>query len=387
MMRPLMAVFLVVLAAGCGPFSHRATSDAWLVPGSGRASYGIGEPGAGKPLRVAVYGDVHTGREGHRAVVAAIRREKPDLVIFTGDAVDCRPVGHMPDLGERVYAIPFWPQYYRGRPAFSLLTFVPFPALVHEFLLAESWPIRDADGWNHFLEDSAPLRLEDRVPFVFVPGNHDQFHAFDRAEIARLFGEPGGSGGRGGEASWFAMDVAGVRFVVVNTGTDTPFEPDPLAANGEQLRWLDAQLADVEARGMTAVVCAHFPPVASGTSDPPRSAVTDRLLTHLLGRPCVRLVLSGHSHEYERLELPRPGGPSATFVVASGGGAPPGHEAPERVASSRVLIEGHFHFVVLEFHAQEIRGRFVAVDKAPAGGSFSSPPPVDEFTIPLGPLR
>ena len=393
-MRLTLAAFLALLA-GCGPFSHNATDSGWLVPETHRASRPLRALDAERPLRVAVYGDVHRGREGHRAVVAAIRREKPDLVIYTGDALDCRPLGHLPDCGEAAYAIPLWPQFYRGRPAFSFLSFVPFPAVVHEFCLNGPWPIRHANGLNDFLEDSAPLRLEDGVPFLFVPGNHDVFHDFDRGEIARLFGEPGGGGGRDPEALWFAMEIGDVRFLVLNTGTDTPGDPEPLAEDGAQLRWLDAQLADAEARGTTAIVCAHLPPRSSGTNDPPREAVTERLAARLLRRPCVRLVLSGHMHEYERVEVARREGPPATFVVTGGGGSPCDHESEDRVPGSQILIEDRHHFVLLEFRPEDLHGRFVAVDGPPENVAdasreslpLKSPPPSDEFTIPLEPRR
>ncbi|MBI2920750.1 MAG: metallophosphoesterase [Planctomycetes bacterium] len=389
-MRTLTALLLTLLA-GCGPFSHNDTDAAWLVPETRRASRELPDLDPAKTFRVAVYGDVHCGRLEHRAVVAAIRREKPDLVVYMGDALDCRPLGHLPDCGEAAYAIPLWPQFYRGRPAFSFLSFVPFPAVVHELLLNGPWPIRHANGLNDFLEDSAPLRLEDGVPFLFVPGNHDVFHEFDRGEIARLFGEPGGEGGRDPEALWFATDAGGVRFVVLNTGTDTPCDGEPLAEDGAQLRWLDAQLAGAEARGMTAVVCAHLPPRSSGTNDPPREAVTVRLTQRVMAHPCVRLVLSGHMHEYERVELARRKGPPATFVVTGGAGGVFDREPEDRVGGSQILIEDRHHFVLLEFRAADVHGKFVAVDEPPdrtAGASrdiplMRSPPPSDEFTIPL----
>lgn len=388
-MRAHLVALLAVLGAGCGPFAHQESDRRWLFPDTGSATCALPAAGPTRPLRIAVYGDVHRGREAHRAVVAAIRRERPDLVIFTGDALDCRPVGHLPDIGAGAYLFPFWPQYYRGRPLFSLLSLVPFPAAVHELFLSGPLPARHASGLNDFLEDTAPLRLDDSTPYVFVPGNHDVFHAFDRGEIARLFGEPGGAGGHDPEALWYSTDLAGVRFVVIDTGSDTPGDREPLAEGGAQLAFLEERLADAERRGMSAIVCGHLPPWASGDDDPPRPAVAEQFGRVLVERPCVALVLGGHTHRYERIERVRPAGEPATFVVASGGGATAGGNAVDRVPGSVALVEGRHHFVLLEIGQGTIRGRLVVVplrDQDAALGPASylpADPPTDEFTIKL----
>lgn len=388
-MRTHLVALLAVLGSGCGPFAHQETDRQWLLPGTGSATCALPAAGPSRPLRVAVYGDVHRGREGHRAVVAAIRRERPDFVIFTGDALDCRPVGHLPDIGAGAYMFPFWPQYYRGQPLFSLLSLVPFPAAVHELFLAGPLPARHATGLNDFLEDTAPLRLEDRTPFVFVPGNHDVFHTFDRGEIARLFGEPGGAGGHDPDALWYSSDLAGVRFIVIDTGTDTPGDREPLAAEGAQMAFLEERLADAERAGMSVVVCGHLPPWASGDDDPPRPAVAEQFGRLLVDHSCVALVLSGHTHRYERLRRDRPADEPATFVVASGGGATAGENAVERVPGSIALVERQYHFVMLEFGPEEIHGRLVVVPVRDGGAAsrlasyLPEAPPADEFTIPL----
>lgn len=378
-----------VAASGCGPFSHDETDARWLVEDTGRAVRALPAASAPRPFRVAVYGDVHRGREGHRAVVSAIRDERPDLVVFTGDALDCRPAGHMPEFGPGGLLIPFWPQYYRGRPLFTLLSLVPFPAAVHELLLSGPYPVRHADGLNSFLEDTAPLRLDDAVPFLFVPGNHDVFHEFDRREIARLFGEPGGEGGRDPEALWFSLDAGGVRFVVLDTGSDTPGDRDPLREGGPQWAFLEERVAGARREGLGVVVCAHLPPFATGRDDPPRDEVTVRLGEVLRDTGGIALVLSGHTHQYERLGLPRRDGTTACFVVTSGGGAEEKAAAADPVPESVRRIDGRLHFVLLEIDAEEIRGRFVAVrapgrDGPPAAASFRAhPDPQDTFTIPL----
>lgn len=363
-----------LLLAGCvGPASHPATDPRWLVPGTGRASVAPEDtPGEGRPLRIAVYGDCRGNRESHRAVVAAIRSERPDLVVFTGDALECFPVGHMPDLGWPGYLIPLWPQYLRGYPFFSLTTLIPFPQLMHETLLSPFHPVRDRAGWNGFLEDTFGLRVEDRVPFVFVPGNHDLYHRFDRETVAALFGRPG--------TPWYALDVRGVRLVVLDTGTDMPGDGEPAAPDGEEVRWLDGAVADAQARGLLPVVAFHRPAYSSGAEDPVDPGIAAGIGA-VLARRSVPLALSGHAHAYERIERARADGGTTTFLVTGGAGAPFHHEVEgeARDPGSRAFAESTLHFVLVEVGEHGIRGRAVSV---PPPGSADAPRTLDAFELP-----
>src|SRR5215510_6392854 len=114
-LRPSILFFIAALTfiAACSWWDHVPTQPGWLEPAPALAPPPSGDhPGA---LRVAVYGDTRGNRPVHRQVVAAISEQKPDLVIFTGDALECLPVGHLPDYGGWQYAIPFWPQVHRNQ--------------------------------------------------------------------------------------------------------------------------------------------------------------------------------------------------------------------------------------------------------------------------------
>jgi len=334
-----------------------------------------------------VYGDTRGDRAAHRAVVEAIRAARPDLVVFTGDALSCFPVGHMPDLGPLGVAVPLWPQALRGYPAFSLLTLVPFPALLHQTLLAPFHPPRDPDGFDGFLEDTAPLRLGDGVPLLFVPGNHDLYHRFDRAEVARLFGAPGRGGGRDPGALWHAVDAGPLRLLVLDTGTDLAFDADPIPPGGPQLRWLDAALARAEADGVPAIVALHLPPFSSAAEDGPVPWARERIVEGILDRHAVPLILCGHAHAYERIERRDPTGRTQLFVVTGGGGAPFHTEAPpaRRDPGSRAFVEGVLHFVLLEVGAHSIRGRAFAVEapSRPLPRGFAPGAVLDQFQVPI----
>jgi hypothetical protein len=334
-------------------------------------------------------------------VVEAILRERPDLVLFAGDAVDCLPAGHLHDYGGWQYLIPLWPQAVRDYPAVSLASVVPFPALVHETLLAPFAPPRDAGGWPGFLEDTAPLRGTG-VPMLVAAGNHDSYHRADREALARFLGPPAaGAPGpatapgaappapeRSPEALWYSVDLGGWRFLVLDSGPDLLGALDPMPAGGAQLAWLDARLADAAARGLGAVVVVHIPPFSSGREERGAPWVEERLVQGVLDRHPVALVLSGHVHAYERLTRPGAGGRPVTYVVSGGAGGRLFHAREPRDPRSVVFVEGVRHFVLLELGPDGIEGRMVPVEvPPPAAAPGAAPAPAvaagDRFRIEL----
>jgi 3',5'-cyclic AMP phosphodiesterase CpdA len=359
-----------VLAA-CSAWRHAPTDPRWLAPRP--ALLPEAPAGSASELRVAVYGDTRGNRTTHRAVAAAIARERPDLVVFTGDALECLPVGHMPDLGGWQYAIPFWPQYHRRYPVALLASLVPFPAGLHDTVGTLVAPARDPAGFNAFLEDSGPAR-ERGAPLLFVAGNHDLYHRSDREALGRLLGSPP-------DRLWYAVDAGPWRFVVLDTGTDLLGDGDPMPEGGAQLRWLDEVLGDAERRGLTPIVAAHLPPYSSAREDGATPWVEERVVKGVLDRQRVPLVLNGHAHAYERVERAGASGRNVTYIVTGGGGATFFHEESQATAGSRSFVEGVPHFVMLELAAGRIRGRMVPV--APPGGEAPRAPPADTFELTL----
>jgi hypothetical protein len=389
---PRFAPPLALLAlAACGPLNHGAVRSDLLDPSTGRASPPLPRAERGQ-LRVAVYGDAQGNRPVHRALVSAILAERPDLVLFAGDGVDCLPAGHLPDYGGWQYLLPLWPQVVRDYPAVSLASVVPFPALVHEALLSPFAPPRDAGGYDAFLEDTAPLRAAG-IPYLFAAGNHDSYHRADREALARYFGPPdaspragraprpaapGGAPAEGApdpgdrdpgldpertpDALWHSVDLAGWRFLVLDSGPDLLGGLDPMPVAGPQLAWLDARLADAAARGLRSVVLVHLPPFSSGREEGGAPWVAERLVQGVLDRHPVALVISGHVHAYERLERPGFRGRPVTFVVSGGGGGRFFHAREERDPRSVAFVEEVRHFVALELGPDGIDGRMVPVE-------------------------
>gem|GEM_PF-6837813 len=130
-------------------------------------------------------------------------------------------------------------------------------------------------------------------------GNHDGHSADSRTQTGpyyeifhlptegQLGGEPSGT------EAYYSFDYANIHFVVLETYY--------LLLDRDQRRWLERDLQSTDQDWI--VVYFHFPPYTKGSHDsdiePPLIAVRSQLLP-LLERYGVDLVLSGHSHSYER---------------------------------------------------------------------------------------
>jgi len=348
----------LLFVAGCSSCHHLPTQPRYLEPAPALAP--PKSRGHSGTLRVVVYGDTRGNRPVHREVVTAISKEKPDLLIFTGDALDCLPVGHLPDYGGWQYLLPLWPQVHRNYPVALLASAVSFPALLHEAFGAVVARPRDPDGFNGFLEDTEPFRSAG-ASVLFAPGNHDLYHRWDRQALARLEALPP-------DRLWYFVDIGSYRFVVLDTGTDLFGDRDTIPPRGAQIRWLDEILADAERRNLRCVVTFHLPPFSSAREDGSVPWLRDRLVSGVLDHHRVSLVLNGHAHAYERVEHQDPNGRQpVTFVITGGGGAPLFHQASERVAGSKIFIEGARHFVLLELTSDEINGWMIPVSGGRAG--------------------
>jgi len=378
--RALLAAAIVAAStAACGPMSHTPIRPDLLDKATGRASPPL-PPAPPEQMRVAVYGDSQGNSAAHRAVVAAILKEKPDLVLFAGDAIDHLPAGHMPDWGGWQYLLPLWPQYVRGYAWVSLLTLIPFPAAIHETLLGAAAPPRRSPDLNGWMEDTEPFRSAG-IPILAAPGNHDEYHLVDQAQFASLFSPPGAPE-LSTDAFWYAVDRGRWRFLVLDTGTDMLGDRDPMPAGGPQLTWLEAQLAEADRVGQRAIVLLHIPPFSSGKEERGAPWVKKLVVEGILDRHPVTLVLSGHIHAYERIVRPGFEGRPVNYVVSGGAGGRFFQQAKERVEGSVLFVEQVRNFVILELGPGGISGRVIPV-RVP-GEDWKKPPALlDTFEVVL----
>ncbi len=214
-------------------------------------------PAVDEPFRFVVLGDTRTQHDRHAEVVAAVAAEGVDFYINTGDLVSDG-----------------------GNP----------------------------DHWQIFFDIEAELLRN--LPFYPVVGNHDDVDG-EIPIYSRLFAIPPGSGSE----HYYAFDYGNTRFLALDNQAAALARPED---GSEQARWLEAELARIEAdpavRHVFVLVHGNMYSADDGRSgDEGLRAWRDRFL-----QAGVDAVYSGHDHHYAR-GLADNGLP---FAVAGGGGAP-----------------------------------------------------------------
>lgn len=274
-------------------------------------------PAEREPLRVAVIGDAGMGEETTAQLAQQMAAAQPDFVIFVGDTV---------------YKIPENRDAYQ---AFEQKYYLPFAPLL------QTMPIYNAVG-NHDVESAT---IFEGLPFYY--------RAFPPFVDPRF--DPSDNGGRN---QWYAFAYGKIQFLMLDTQTFYNEE-----GNDQQLKWLKDRLADQ--RFAYTIPAFHIPPYTSGlhTGD---GIPVQKNWVPLFEQAHVPLVLSGHDHNYQRLQSH-----GVTYLVSGGGSAslyPPTIKLPE----SQVFAQ-RSHFVILEFYADRIEVRSIAL-----GGEI-----LDQATIPI----
>ena len=251
------AVQLTGLSADMQYFYSVGTSSATLAGGD-RDHFVVTAPfpGTAKPTRIWVIGDSGTADDNARAVRDAFldftESRDPDLWIMLGDNA-----------------------YYDGTDnEYRKAVFNTYPQVLPRTVL---WP---------------------------TLGNHDGYTADSTTESGPyydIFSLPrnGEAGGAASETeAYYSFDYGNMHFICLDSyGTD--HSPD-----GDMMTWL---AADLEANDREWVIAFwHHPPYSKGSADSDeqwRSISLRRNAVPLLERYGVDLVLTGHSHAYERSYL------------------------------------------------------------------------------------
>lgn len=299
-------------------------------------------PGADVPVRFWVLGDSGTGGAAQQAVFAAMLREAPE-------------VGFLVHVGDIAYE--------RGSAA----------ELSRHFFAIYAPLLRHTPVWPAIANHDIPSN-------DVAAGTGAFFDAFVLPAEGEAGGEPSGT------EAYYAFDWGPAHVVVLDTAHD------PLTPESPMLAWLERDLAASEARWTIAVF--HHPPYSKGTHDSDREARMVRVREHvvpILERHGVDLVLSGHSHGYERTALlagawetpsvrgnhvlddeppyeksPGPLG-GTIYMVAGHGGADTGGSMDHPLVVASSTAHGA---VLIEIEGEELRGRNVRADGRP-GDSFT----------------
>jgi hypothetical protein len=189
--------------------------------------------------------------------------------------------------------------------------------------------------WSRLMSDFA--RLGETSLLHTVPGELDAEEGGEEAELyVRWFG---GQGRPGGTDRYYSVDLAGVRFLMLDSEDGRLGIPD-----SKQWRWIVDELDYITRDDSLreAVVVLHAGPWSLAEQVPALDLRAD--FVPFLAAQGIRVAFSGHGHLYERFEHS-----GVAFVSDGGGGAPlsdPEHRAerdPDSAAARVAASASHGH--------------------------------------------
>jgi hypothetical protein len=253
------------------------------------------------PLTIAVFGDSGFGESLTADLASSIAERAPDIIVHTGDLV--------------------YSAYQQDSPAaaYRLKWYQTLSSLLHASVI---YPVVG----NHELDlDAGYLGM----PYYF--------YAFPMVG--------GLSGGwqeapLGAERQFYALELGPIQLLFLNT---QQLYGGP--ARDAQNAWIKVRLADP--RFASSVVIFHVPPFTSGRHSLDGVPVVSAWLPEFEAAN-VRLVLSGHDHNYERLKHNE-----ITYIV-SGGGSSVLYPLQQKHDES-LRFDARTHYVLLEVAAEFIR--------------------------------
>jgi acid phosphatase type 7 len=201
---------------------------------------------------------------------------------------------------------------------------VPYELIIHTGDIAYD------DGTIGQFEDNVfgvYAELFRNLPIFPSAGNHE-YRTMQGAPFREVFNLPGDNGEK-----WYSYDWGRIHFVALDTEADY----------ATQAAWLDRDLAATTLPWR--IIYMHRPPYSSGEHG--SDLALRKALAPVVEKHHVQLVLSGHDHDYERMQ-PQNG---VAYVVTGGGGR--GTYNVGRSAFTAFSAEV-IHFVYVEVSADEL---------------------------------
>ena len=195
------------------------------------------------------------------------------------------------------------------------------------------------DAWLSFFDILAPISAQ--VPTMLMGGNHEYDRCFE--DLRSIYLErylrnhP--------QPLYYAWTASNARFVALDPNV---YFPTGIPQGSAEHLWFMQELESWEWRQAEwRFILIHQPPYSQGWLDYQGDIPIRNLLEPLIEKHAIDFVVSGHTHDYERLTR-QYGKQTAHFLIlgGAGGSIEEGALSPQPVMD-RVIRHGHFgHFQV-----------------------------------------
>lgn len=188
-------------------------------------------------------------------------------------------------------------------------------------------------GWLSFAMALQPLLRA--MPVYAVAGNHDYDGLYNDL-VPRLYLQHTREDGRG--PPYFSWSHAGAFFMAVD-----PNNTFPLGFDAAQLAWIDATMAsDAWREANWRFVLLHQAPYSQGWQGYHGDTFIRDLVEARAESHRIDVVLTGHSHNYERLSKTYGNQKTHFFVLGGAGGGLEPPESSDYPVMDRVIKQHHF---------------------------------------------
>lgn len=214
--------------------------------------------------------------------------------------------------------------------------------------------------WEFFFHSTSPVLRW--APLLPVLGNHER----DSLSYYQHFSLPPG-GGRLGKR-WWTLHWGDVVVVGLDSNAKTPKDYQ------DQVEWARASLSGPEPY---KIVIFHHPVFSSDAMYGPGLEGLQKLWHPVFVELGVELVLSGHAHNYERIEQD-----GVTYLVVGGGGATLRPLSSSRVEGSVFGDDSHYFYLAVRADENGLSVRVMRVAELRGGTIVPKLGVLEEFFLP-----
>lgn len=197
------------------------------------------------------------------------------------------------------------------------------------------------------------------VPHYLLPGNHDYDGAY-QTWIPESFQKVLKTNTQKNYFSWKSGSCA---FIALDPNENFPVA---ITVNSEQYAWFQKEIqTDTWKKAAWKIILVHQPPFSQGWPGYHGEQSIENLLKPIWESGNVDLVVSGHTHDYERLILGHQSGKTAFLILGGAGGGLEHEEKKEDYPMmDKLFREHHFGWVEanekkLEFKAINQHGKVI----------------------------